>query len=92
MTPALWMYTDRKNRCGNGTTCSRRTRHANSWNSKQRAIPFFAALLESLDAKELPPFEVIAPYWQPSVGVIYDTDTGFHGISFTVRSETAPTP
>jgi hypothetical protein len=23
----------------------------------------------------------------PSVGVLYDTDTGFHGIAFTIRSE-----
>ncbi|MEX2092535.1 MAG: hypothetical protein WD971_07645, partial [Pirellulales bacterium] len=54
--------------------------------------PFFAALLESLAANELPPFDVIAPYMTPSVGVIYDTDTGFHGISFTLREEVEPTP
>ena len=46
--------------------------------------PFFAALLDSLAANELPPFDVIASYMTPSVGVLYDTDTGFHGISFTL--------
>jgi hypothetical protein len=53
--------------------------------------PFFAALSDSLAANELPPFDVIAQYMTPSVGVLYDTDTGFHGIAFTIRSEEAST-
>jgi hypothetical protein len=54
--------------------------------------PFFAALAESLAADELPPFDVLAQYALPGVGVLYDTDTGFHGISFATRDETSPVP
>jgi hypothetical protein len=54
--------------------------------------PFFAALAESLAADELPPFDVLAQYALPGVGVLYDTDTGFHGISFATRDETSPAP
>jgi hypothetical protein len=35
----------------------------------------------------LPPFEVLQKYFAPSGGVIYDTDNGFHGFSFTLRNE-----
>jgi hypothetical protein len=35
----------------------------------------------------LPPFEVLRKYFAPSGGVIYDTDNGYHGISFTLRNE-----
>jgi hypothetical protein len=52
--------------------------------------PFFAALADSLAANELPPFEAIAKYMTPSVGVLSDPDTGFHGIGFTIRSEVEP--
>jgi hypothetical protein len=52
--------------------------------------PIYAALLDSLAANELPPFDALLPYMMPSVAVIYDTDTGFHGFSFTPRSETEP--
>src|SRR5262249_10565746 len=50
--------------------------------------PFFTALTESLAANELPPFDVLERYAAPSVGVIYDTDPGYHGFSFALRSET----
>jgi hypothetical protein len=52
--------------------------------------PFFAALSDSLAANELPPFDVLAKYFSPSVGLIYDTDNGYHGISFTLRDDAAP--
>jgi hypothetical protein len=52
--------------------------------------PIYAALLDSLAANELPPFDALLPYMSPSVAVLYDTDTGFHGFSFTPRSETEP--
>jgi hypothetical protein len=35
----------------------------------------------------LPPFDVLRKYFAPSGGVIYDTDHGYHGISFTLRNE-----
>lgn len=35
----------------------------------------------------LPPFEVLEKYFGPSGGILYDTDNGFHGISFTLRGQ-----
>jgi hypothetical protein len=46
-----------------------------------------AALAAALDEHELPPFEVLAPYLAPAGAIIYDTDDGYHGISFTLRNE-----
>jgi hypothetical protein len=51
--------------------------------------PFFAALADSLAANELPPFDVLQQYTLPGISVLYDTDTGFHGISFATRDEAA---
>jgi hypothetical protein len=48
---------------------------------------FLAALADALDANELPPFEMLAPYFGPGGGILYDTDTGYHGIGFTLRNE-----
>jgi hypothetical protein len=48
--------------------------------------PFLAALAETLDQHQLPPFEVLAPYLAPGGGIFYDTDSGYHGISFTLRN------
>jgi len=53
--------------------------------------PFFAALADSLAANELPPFDVLQQYALPGISVLYDTDTGFHGISFVTRDEAAET-
>ena len=53
--------------------------------------PFFTALVESMEAGELPPFEVLAQYAAPSVGIIYDTDSGYHGIGFSLRANVEPT-
>jgi hypothetical protein len=52
--------------------------------------PVLAALAESLDAHQLPPFEALIQYFGPGGGIFYDTDNGYHGISFTLRNETAP--
>jgi len=49
-------------------------------------------LVDAMAANELPPFDVLAQYALPGVGVLYDTDTGFHGISFATRDETSPAP
>jgi hypothetical protein len=35
----------------------------------------------------LPPFDVFKKYLAPSGGILYDTDNGFHGISFSLREE-----
>jgi hypothetical protein len=48
---------------------------------------FLAALAEALDEHQLPPFDVLAPYLAPGGGILYDTDNGYHGISFTLRNE-----
>jgi hypothetical protein len=49
---------------------------------------FLAALAEALDQHQLPPFDVLAPYLAPGGAILYDTDDGYHGISFTLRNET----
>jgi hypothetical protein len=56
-------------------------------NENKDKNPFFAALAESLEQNELPPFDVLKPYMAPGGGIIYDTDTGYHGISFTLRNK-----
>ena len=48
---------------------------------------FFAALSELYDEKKLPPFEVIAPYLGTGGGILYDTDNGYHAISFSLKNE-----
>jgi hypothetical protein len=50
---------------------------------------FLAALADALDANELPPFEVLAPYFGAGGGILYDTDNGYHGIGFTLRNDPA---
>lgn len=47
----------------------------------------FAALLDALDQNELPPFESLLQYMGAGGGVVYDTDTGYHGISFSLRND-----
>ncbi|HVT28140.1 MAG TPA: hypothetical protein VHE81_09000 [Lacipirellulaceae bacterium] len=59
-------------------------------NGKKIKNPVFAALLEMVDAQQLPPFEVLAPYFAPGGGILYDTDTGYHDISFTLRNKAEP--
>jgi hypothetical protein len=49
---------------------------------------FLSALADALDKNQLPPFEVLAPYVGPGGAILYDTDDGYHGISFTLRNET----
>jgi hypothetical protein len=49
---------------------------------------FLSALADALDQHQLPPFEMLAPYLAPGGAILYDTDTGYHGISFTLRNET----
>lgn len=48
--------------------------------------PILAALAETLDKNQLPPFDVLMPYFAPGGGILYDTDNGYHGISFTLRN------
>ena len=56
-------------------------------NEHKGKSPFLAALAEALDQHQLPPFDVLAPYLAPGGGILYDTDTGYHGISFTLRNK-----
>ncbi|MBN1853360.1 MAG: hypothetical protein JW829_11570 [Pirellulales bacterium] len=46
-----------------------------------------AILNRALEENPLPPFEVIAKYLAPSGGLVTDTETGFHFLSFTLRRE-----
>jgi hypothetical protein len=49
---------------------------------------FLSTLSNALDQHQLPPFDVLAPYLAPGGAILYDTDTGYHGIGFTLRNET----
>jgi hypothetical protein len=48
---------------------------------------FLSALADALEQHQLPPFEALAPYLSPSGAILYDTDSGYHAISFTLRNE-----
>jgi hypothetical protein len=52
--------------------------------------PVLEALAEVMDEHKLPPFEVLARYLGPSGGILYDTDSGYHAISFELRTEVTP--
>ena len=51
---------------------------------------FLQALADAMEQNKLPPFDVLLPYMSPGGGILYDTDTGYHAISFQLRSETKP--
>ena len=51
---------------------------------------FLAALADAMDQNKLPPFDVLLPYMSPGGGILYDTDSGYHAISFQLRSEPKP--
>jgi hypothetical protein len=48
---------------------------------------FLRALAEVMDQNKLPPFEVLMQYTAPGGGILYDTDDGYHVISFTLRND-----
>jgi hypothetical protein len=90
VVPALWMYSKFETtlRQWYDLLTSDKTRDAISERSADN--PFFAALADAMAAHELPAFDVLAKYAVPSAGVVYDTDTGYHGFSFALRRETEP--
>ncbi|MEX0642527.1 MAG: hypothetical protein WD468_07490 [Pirellulales bacterium] len=51
--------------------------------------PVMAKLSEALKDHQLPAFETLIQYFGPGGGIMYDTDSGYHGISFTLRNEAA---
>ena len=57
-------------------------------NENKAKNPLLAALAETLEQNQLPPFDVLIPYFAPGGGILYDTDNGYHGISFTLRNKT----
>ncbi len=67
---------------------SEETRDKMEENKEKSAV--LRALVETLEENKLPPFEVLAKYLAPGGGIIYDTDTGYHGISFSLRNKTEP--
>jgi hypothetical protein len=56
-------------------------------NENKAKNPILAALAEMLEKNQLPPFDVLAPYFAPGGGILYDTESGYHGISFTLRNK-----
>jgi hypothetical protein len=51
--------------------------------AENEIVERFAAILRD---GGLPPFEALKKYLAPAGAVLYDTDNGFHGISFTLRN------
>ncbi len=51
---------------------------------------WLAALGDAMEESKLPPFEVLMQYAAPGGGIFYDTDSGYHAITFTLRNETKP--
>jgi hypothetical protein len=49
---------------------------------------FLSTLGDALNQHQLPPFDVLEPYFAPGGAILYDTDDGYHGIGFTLRNET----
>jgi hypothetical protein len=57
---------------------------------KKEGNAFLKALSETMDENKLPPFDVLMQYAAPGGGILYDTDSGYHAISFTLRNEAKP--
>lgn len=51
---------------------------------------FLKALADAMEENQLPPFDVLTPYLAPGGGILYDTDSGYHGITFTLRNVSQP--
>jgi hypothetical protein len=49
---------------------------------------FLAALAEVMDQNKLPPFDVLLQYSAAGGGILYDTDDGYHAISFGLGNQT----
>jgi hypothetical protein len=64
---------------------SERTRELIEENKQDN--PVLTALADALDEHKLPPFEALAPYLAPGGAIIYDTDSGYHAIGFTLRNQ-----
>ncbi|HEX3600529.1 MAG TPA: hypothetical protein VHU84_10330 [Lacipirellulaceae bacterium] len=57
---------------------------------KKEKNPFLKALADAMEENKLPPFDVLMQYTSPGGGILYDTDSGYHMISFMLRNEPAP--
>jgi len=90
VTPALWMYQNPEETLRHWYDLLTTDKTKEYLNEHAEGNSFYAALLDSLAANELPPFDTLLPYMSPSITVVYDTDTGFHGFGMTPRIEPAP--
>ena len=61
---------------------------------KKDSNRFLKALADAMDEDKLPPFDALLQYMAPGGGILYDTDSGYHAISFTLRNaeQTAQQP
>jgi hypothetical protein len=48
---------------------------------------WLAALADAMKENKLPPFDVLLQYAVVNGSIIYDTDNGYHGITFALRSD-----
>jgi hypothetical protein len=89
ITPAVFTFARSEETLRNWYEVLQTAKSREFFEERAAGNPFFAALVDSMNANELPPFDVLAKYALPSVGMLYDTDTGYHGITFAVRDEAA---
>ena len=57
---------------------------------KKESNPYLKALADAMDENKLPPFDVLAPYFGTGGSILYDTDSGYHIITFALRNEGKP--
>lgn len=57
---------------------------------KKEGNRFLKALADAMEKNKLPPFDALLQYMAPGGGILYDTDSGYHAISFQLRNETKP--
>ncbi|MFO0790138.1 MAG: hypothetical protein U0805_11845 [Pirellulales bacterium] len=53
-------------------------------------VRMLKALADAMEENKLPPFETLMKYTGAGGGILYDTDDGYHGISFELRNEQTP--
>ncbi len=53
---------------------------------------WLAALADAMKENKLPPFDVLLQYAPVNGSIVYDTDDGYHGITFSLRREGLAAP
>lgn len=87
VTPAMWSYSQFEETLRHWYDMLTSDRTRDFLDQQAEGNPLFSALADALAENELPAFDVLARYAVPGVGVAYDTDSGLHMISFSLRND-----